>query len=108
MVHKEVDEQPVSNVKSLRPETEIKSDREKELVNYFAAKLAAAREAGLTVDSMVFVILGEMERDDAGHPDGCALHYWIDESRHVTKELSFVEKLISNEISHRIDGMDES
>lgn len=97
-----------SNVKSLRPETEIRTDKEKELVNYVASKLAQAREKGLNTDSIVFCLIGEMQRDDGGHPDGVSIHYWIDDGRHVSKELSFVEKVLACEVNCCIDELHEA
>lgn len=108
MVPEEVKVEQSTNVKALFPEQQITTDKEKELLNYFATKLAEARGAGLQVDSLVFALIGTLDREDTGHPDGSSFHYNFDESRHVSKELAFIEKLIANEVNTRIDAMEEA
>ena len=94
-----------SNVTPLFADREVTPDKEKEIINYVAQRLAEAREKGLQTDSIMFCLLGTMTDGKVSHPDGVSLHYWIDESRHISKELAFIEKVLAAEIQERIDDM---
>lgn len=86
-----------SNVKELRPNTHITSDRNKEITAHFVQMLGEDTASGIAVDSVQFTFIGT-RKDEHGRYDSFASHYWIDVAREPAKELSYIISLLQSEV----------
>lgn len=90
-----------SNVQSIRPNTQIVSDRNKELVSHFVQMLSEDTASGMNVDSVQFVFIGT-HKDKYGEYDTASSHHWIDILRNPARELSYAVSLIQSDIQAQI------
>lgn len=97
-----------SNVRSIRPELDAVASREKDIVNYVAQRIADAKDRGVDLKSIVFVMNGDKLDEEGEQQPVSALHYWTDEHKPGIYDLTYAHALLGYEITKYIDGSNMS
>lgn len=96
----------INNIRFIRPEFEGMQSIDKQLIGYLAQCIAEAREKGVDVQGLVFMLVGEkLSKDEKGTAvaeSAAVLHYWLDEHKPIITELTYVHAALGYEITKRL------
>ena len=96
----------ITNVRFIRPELEGAHDIDKQFTGYLAQRIAEAREKGIDVQGLVFMLIGEIpvenEKKEVVKESAAVLHYWLDEHKPMLPELTYLHAVLGYEITKRL------